>query len=39
MKKLLIIFLVLGIGITDAKAWDFAEPNQDGDTLYYLIKD
>ena len=35
MKKLLIIFLVLGIGITDAKAWDFAEPNQDGDTLYY----
>ena len=38
MKKLLIIFLVLGIGITDAKAWDFAEPNQDGDTIYYIIK-
>lgn len=39
MKHYLTILLILGIGITGAKAWDFAEPNRDGDTLYYIIKD
>lgn len=38
MKRILIAFIILGIGYTGAKAWDFAEPNEDGDTIYYIIK-
>ena len=38
MKRVLIVLIILGIGYTGVKAWDFAEPNEDGDSIYYIIK-
>ena len=39
MKRIIMLCsLCFCIGISNAKAWDFAEPNQDGDTIYYNIE-
>ena len=39
MKRIIMLCsLCFGIGVSNAKAWDFAEPNQDGDTIYYNIE-
>ena len=39
MKRYLTLIFILSIGFTNVQAWDFAEPNQDGDTIYYIIDD
>lgn len=39
MKRLNFLFLCLCACFAGAKAWDFAEPNLDGDTIYYNMLD
>lgn len=37
MKRLYILLLCLCAFFTGAKAWDFVEPNEDGDSIYFVF--